>query len=223
VLEINNKHTLLRHLTAMHFLHTLCWAISGFLLKVPFPRFAGAGKTTTIHCLTGVLPFTRGEALVYGNSIATPAGLDAARPLIGICPQFDTGLWDHLTGREHLQLFASIKGLPRKVRSIEADLLLEEVKLTEAGNITAGAYSGGMKRRLSVSLALLGDPKVVYLDEPTTGLDPISRRHLWDLIDKAKRGRAIVLTTHSMEEADILGDRWVADIGIFCPFISPSS
>jgi ABC-type multidrug transport system ATPase subunit len=108
------------------------------------------------------------------------------------------------------------------------------MQLTEAAEVTAGAYSGGMKRRLSVALALLGDPKVikplpnrlamlcmlsrfdagqpcmvqvVYLDEPTTGLDPISRRHLWDLIDKTKQHRAIILTTHSMEEADILGDR----------------
>lgn len=83
------------------------------------------------------------------------------------------------------------------------------MQLTEAGEITVGAYSGGMKRRLSVALAFLGDPKIVYLDEPTTGLDPISRRHLWDLIDKAKQDRAVILTTHSMEEADILGDRYV--------------
>ena len=81
------------------------------------------------------------------------------------------------------------------------------MNLTYASAMRAGSYSGGMKRRLSVAVALIGDPQVVYLDEPTTGMDPISRRQVWDIIEKAKKGRAIVLTTHSMEEADILGDR----------------
>ncbi|KAH9540293.1 hypothetical protein CY35_15G104500 [Sphagnum magellanicum] len=85
--------------------------------------------------------------------------------------------------------------------------LLSQVKLVEAANVRAGSYSGGMKRRLSVAIALIGDPKVVYLDEPTTGMDPVTRRHVWDIIEASKKGRAIILTTHSMEEADILGDR----------------
>ncbi|KAL4855684.1 ABC transporter A family member 11 [Chlorella vulgaris] len=156
----------------------------------------GAGKSTTIGCLTGVLPLDGGEALVCGESIAAAGGMDRVRPLMGVCPQFDV-LWEQLTGAEHLLLFAAIKGLPSSVRQGDAARLLEEVKLSEAGGVRAGSYSGGMKRRLSV----------VYLDEPTTGLDPLSRRHLWDLVDRAKRDRAIVLTTHSMEEADILGDR----------------
>ncbi|KAI3423876.1 hypothetical protein D9Q98_009710 [Chlorella vulgaris] len=166
----------------------------------------GAGKSTTIGCLTGVLPLDGGEALVCGESIAAAGGMDRVRPLMGVCPQFDV-LWEQLTGAEHLLLFAAIKGLPSSVRQGDAARLLEEVKLSEAGGVRAGSYSGGMKRRLSVAIALLGDPQVVYLDEPTTGLDPLSRRHLWDLVDRAKRDRAIVLTTHSMEEADILGDR----------------
>eukprot|EP00192_Tetraselmis_astigmatica_P020949 CAMPEP_0117674012 /NCGR_PEP_ID=MMETSP0804-20121206/14798_1 /TAXON_ID=1074897 /ORGANISM="Tetraselmis astigmatica, Strain CCMP880" /LENGTH=279 /DNA_ID=CAMNT_0005482827 /DNA_START=381 /DNA_END=1220 /DNA_ORIENTATION=- len=91
--------------------------------------------------------------------------------------------------------------------AVQARELLHSVRLTDSASIRAGSYSGGMKRRLSVAIALLGDPKVVYLDEPTTGMDPISRRHVWDIIEQAKKGRAIILTTHSMEEADILGDR----------------
>ena len=82
-----------------------------------------------------------------------------------------------------------------------------QVNLTYAAQQRAGSFSGGMKRRLSVACALLGDPKLVFLDEPTTGMDPVSRRQVWDIIERAKQGRAIILTTHSMEEADILGDR----------------
>ncbi|PSC73883.1 ABC transporter A family member 2 isoform B [Micractinium conductrix] len=166
----------------------------------------GAGKSTTINVLTGVQPFSGGDALVCGESIASGSGMDRVRPLMGVCPQFDV-LWEQLTGREHLDVFGAIKGLPTAARRDEAARLLDDVRLTEAGSVRAGAYSGGMKRRLSVAIALLGDPQVVYLDEPTTGLDPISRRHLWELVHRCKAGRAIVLTTHSMEEADILGDR----------------
>ncbi|KAL4424942.1 hypothetical protein ABPG77_009671 [Micractinium sp. CCAP 211/92] len=168
----------------------------------------GAGKSTTMNCLTGVLPFDGGDALVCGESIASASSMDRVRPLMGYCPQFDV-LFEQLTGREHLLLFGAIKGLPAGAARDEAARLLDEVRLAEAGGVRAGAYSGGMKRRLSVAIALLGDPQVIYLDEPTTGLDPISRqaRHLWDLVDRAKRDRAVVLTTHSMEEADILGDR----------------
>ncbi|ONM04752.1 ABC2 homolog 15 [Zea mays] len=109
--------------------------------------------------------------------------------------------------KEHMELFASIKGLhPAAITSV-AEESLAKVKLSQVTNARAGSYSGGMKRRLSVAIALIGDPKLVFLDEPTTGMDPITRRHVWDIIEEAKKGRAIVLTTHSMEEADILGDR----------------
>ncbi|DBB06884.1 TPA: hypothetical protein ACH3X3_009543 [Trebouxia sp. C0006] len=166
----------------------------------------GAGKSTTINCLTGVLPATAGEAVVHGSSITHQGGLDRVRGLMGVCPQFDV-LWDNLTGREHLMLFGAIKRLDRRQAEKQADALLDQVKLGAAGGVRAGAYSGGMRRRLSLAVALLGNPKVLYLDEPTTGMDPISRRHLWDLIASVKQSCAIMLTTHSMEEADILGDR----------------
>ncbi|PKI78010.1 ABC transporter A family member 2-like isoform X2 [Punica granatum] len=166
----------------------------------------GAGKTTAINCLTGITPVTGGDALIYGYSIRNSVGMSNIRKIIGVCPQFDI-LWDLLTGQEHLYLFANIKGLPpASIRSV-VKKSLDEVRLTEAGKVRAGSYSGGMKRRLSVAIALIGNPKLVILDEPTTGMDPITRRHVWDIIEDAKKGRAIILTTHSMEEADILSDR----------------
>ncbi|XP_068647443.1 ABC transporter A family member 2-like [Aristolochia californica] len=166
----------------------------------------GAGKTTVINCLTGITPVTRGDALIYGYSIRSAVGMSSIRRLIGVCPQFDI-LWEALSGQEHLHLFASIKGLhPVSIKTV-AEKALAEVKLNDAAKLRAGSYSGGMKRRLSVAIALIGDPKLVILDEPTTGMDPITRRHVWDIIENAKKGRAIILTTHSMEEADILSDR----------------
>eukprot|EP00850_Spirogloea_muscicola_P008456 SM000045S16201 [mRNA] locus=s45:178603:184208:+ [translate_table: standard] len=166
----------------------------------------GAGKSTTIHCLTGIIPSTGGDALVCGDSIKSPAGMTRIRSKMGVCPQFDI-LWDSLSGREHLRLFALIKGLPSSQLHFETEDLLSRVRLTEAANVPAGSYSGGMKRRLSVAVALIGDPEIVFLDEPTTGMDPVTRRHVWDILESAKKGRAVVLTTHSMEEADVLGDR----------------
>ncbi|CAH2064996.1 unnamed protein product [Thlaspi arvense] len=166
----------------------------------------GAGKTTTINCLTGINPVTGGDALIYGNSIRSSVGMSNIRKMIGVCPQFDI-LWDALSGEEHLRLFANIKGLSPALINSMVEKSLAEVKLTEAGKIRAGSYSGGMKRRLSVAVSLIGDPKLVFLDEPTTGMDPITRRHVWDIIQETKKGRAIILTTHSMEEADILSDR----------------
>eukprot|EP00210_Caulerpa_lentillifera_P000918 g888.t1 len=166
----------------------------------------GAGKTTTINCLTGALPPDGGAAFIYGESITETGGMDAIRAMMGVCPQFDV-LWKDLTGDEHLIIFGFVKGIPAKNVPSEAEELLRKTALTHASNQRAGTYSGGMKRRLSVAIALLGNPKIVFLDEPTTGMDPISRRYVWDIIESAKPGRAIVLTTHSMEEADILGDR----------------
>ncbi|KAK4264229.1 hypothetical protein QN277_025437 [Acacia crassicarpa] len=166
----------------------------------------GAGKTTVINCLTGITPVTGGDALIYGHSIRSSTGMSNIQKLIGVCHQFDI-LWDALSGEEHLHLFATIKGLPPSYIKSITQKSLAEVRLTESAKVRAGSYSGGMKRRLSVAISLIGDPKLIILDEPTTGMDPITRRHVWDIIENAKRGRAIVLTTHSMEEADILSDR----------------
>ena len=187
------------------------WAIKGSWLAIEKDRVFcllgpnGAGKTTTINCLTGVLPPTGGDALVYGESITSVGGMERIRAVMGVCPQFDV-LWDELTGAEHLYIYGRVKGLPVNQVKAQGDNLLDSVKLTAVAAQQTRAYSGGMRRRLSVAIALLGDPLIVYLDEPTTGMDPISRRHVWDVIEGSKTGRAIVLTTHSMEEADILGD-----------------
>ncbi|XVE56978.1 hypothetical protein DITRI_Ditri04bG0054800 [Diplodiscus trichospermus] len=166
----------------------------------------GAGKTTAINCLTGITPVTGGDALIYGYSIRSSVGMSKIRKIIGVCPQFDI-LWNALSGQEHLELFSSIRGLPPPTIKSVVQKSLAEVRLIEAAKVRAGSYSGGMRRRLSVAAALLGDPKLVILDEPTTGMDPITRRHVWDIIESAKKGRAIILTTHSMEEADVLSDR----------------
>ena len=115
---------------------------------------------------------------------------------LGICPQHDI-LWEQLTGREHLELFAALRGMPKELIQKEVDRRIIDVNLGRSQNVSSGAYSGGMKRRLSIAIALLGDPKIVYLDEPTTGMDPVTRRDVWDMIIRAKKGRVIVLTTHS--------------------------
>ncbi|KAG5522844.1 hypothetical protein RHGRI_034849 [Rhododendron griersonianum] len=125
----------------------------------------GAGKTTAINCLTGITPVTAGDALIYGCSVRSSVGMSNIRRIIGVCPQFDI-LWDALSGQDHLHLFASIKGLPPASINSVAQKSLAEVMLTEAAKIRAGSYSGGMKRRLSVAIALIGDPKLVILDEP---------------------------------------------------------
>jgi ABC-type multidrug transport system ATPase subunit len=127
----------------------------------------GAGKTTTINCLTGIIPTTAGDGLVYGDSIRSTAGIANIRKNMGVCPQFDV-LWESLSAREHLHVFGSLKGLSGADIGHGTEELLSQVKLVEAANVRAGSYSGGMKRRLSVAIALIGDPKVVYLDEPVS-------------------------------------------------------
>jgi len=154
--------------------------------------------------LTGLFGPTTGDAHILGHSIID--GIEEIRQVMGVCPQHDV-LWNQLTGREHLELFAGLRDISNAKINKEVEERLNDVDLIEAGNITAGSYSGGMKRRLSVAVALVGDPKIVFLDEPTTGMDPVSRRKVWNLIERIKRGRVTLLTTHSMEEADILGDK----------------
>merc|ERR1711871_308468 len=127
-------------------------------------------------------------------------------PRMGVCPQHDI-LWPTLTAKEHLLFFGRLKGIFGKELSRLVRESLECVNLTEFQNVQAGSFSGGMKRRLSVANSLIGNPSVCYMDEPSTGLDPASRKQLWDVISKAKGNKSIVLTTHSMEEADVLCDR----------------
>jgi ATP-binding cassette, subfamily A (ABC1), member 3 len=168
----------------------------------------GAGKTTTIGMLTGAISPTAGYATVAGKDIRT--GMPEIRQDIGICLQHDC-LFPELTVREHIQFFARVKGLYSKHTRLEAekqvDQALIDVALSEKRNTLSKNLSGGMKRKLSVAIAFCGGSKVVILDEPTAGQDPFSRRFTWNVIRNYKKDRIIILTTHFMDEADILGDR----------------
>jgi len=164
----------------------------------------GAGKTTTINVLTGQLLPDSGDATVYGLSLKRD--VSTLRSQMGVCPQHNI-LFKLLTVRESMELFAAIKGIGPTAADTQITELLEEVGLTPKIDTLTKGLSGGMKRKLSVALSLVGNPKVVYLDEPTAGMDPEARRSMWNLINRKKAGRVVVLTTHFMDEADLLGDR----------------
>ncbi|KAI9174610.1 hypothetical protein LWI28_020100 [Acer negundo] len=170
----------------------------------------GAGKTSFISMMIGLTKPTSGTAFVQGMDIKTD--MDRIYTSMGVCPQHDL-LWETLTGREHLLFYGRLKNLKGSALTQAVEESLKGVNLFNGGvaDKQAGKYSGGMKRRLSVAISLIGDPKVVYMDEPSTGLDPASRNSLWNVVKRAKQGRAIILTTHSMEEAEVLCDR----LGIF--------
>ena len=163
-----------------------------------------AGKSTTLAMLSGLLPPTSGDALVFGQSILN--AMPSIRSTLGVCPQHNI-LFNLLTVREHLELYAAIKGVERsRVSEVVRDMI-RQVGLEEKVNVRSHALSGGMQRKLSVAIALIGDSRIVFLDEPTSGMDPYSRRATWDLLKKTKAGRVIILCTHFMDEADLLGDR----------------
>ncbi|KAL7138460.1 hypothetical protein ABFS83_10G166000 [Erythranthe nasuta] len=164
----------------------------------------GAGKSTTISMLVGLIRPTSGDALVFGKNILTD--MDEIRQSLGVCPQYDI-LFPELTVKEHLEIFANIKGVKDDCLEDVVIEMAEEVGLADKLNTLVRALSGGMRRKLSLGIALIGDSKVIILDEPTSGMDPYSMRLTWQLIKRIKKGRIILLTTHSMDEADALGDR----------------
>jgi ABC-2 type transport system ATP-binding protein len=165
----------------------------------------GAGKSTTVHMLTTLLPPTAGSARVGGFDIVKDG--PAVRRTIGAALQ-EAALDPLLTGREHLRLQLALHGIPRADRPARTDQLLERVGLRLAADRKIGGYSGGMKRRLDLALALAHRPRILFLDEPTTGLDPQSRSALWDEVVRLKRdeGVTVFLTTQYLEEADVLAD-----------------
>ncbi len=179
----------------------------------------GAGKTTTISMLTGMLSPTSGSAFINGKNITTQ--MDEIREDVGICLQHDC-LFPNLTVKEHLQFFAAVKGLYERSSKEEAEASIStsirDVALLEKRNTYSKDLSGGMKRKLSLAIAFCGDSKVVFLDEPTSGMDPFSRRYTWNVIRQNRQDRCICLTTHYMEEADLLGDRIaiMAEGGLRC-------
>src|SRR5262245_20134648 len=166
----------------------------------------GAGKSTTVHMLTTLLPPTSGTAQVAGYDIVKQG--PQVRASIGAALQ-EAALDPFLTGREHLRLQASLHGLGRDERQRRSDELLERVGLTRAADRKIKGYSGGMKRRLDLALALVHEPTTLFLDEPTTGLDPQSRSALWSEVARLAKGEGVTvfLTTQYLEEADVLADR----------------
>jgi ABC-type multidrug transport system ATPase subunit len=164
----------------------------------------GAGKTTLISILTGLAEKTSGQAWLGGLDVT----LDRkwVYQLMGVCPQHDI-LWDDLTVEEHLLFYARLKGVSFDKEMEAVDESLAFVKLEPFRYRRSKGLSGGEKRRLSIAIALVGDPLIVFLDEPTTGLDPEVRRVIWNIINTAKVGKTIILTTHSMEEAEVLCQR----------------
>uniref|UniRef100_A0A8C1F963 P-type phospholipid transporter n=1 Tax=Cyprinus carpio carpio TaxID=630221 RepID=A0A8C1F963_CYPCA len=164
----------------------------------------GAGKTTTLSILTGMFPPTSGTAYIYGKDIRTE--MDAIRQSLGMCPQYNI-LFHHLTVEEHILFYSLLKGRDRKDAEQEVENMLEDLGLPHKRDEEAQNLSGGMQRKLSVAMAFVGGSKVVILDEPTSGVDPYSRRSIWDLLLKYRTGRTVILSTHHMDEADLLSDR----------------
>ncbi|XP_003502609.2 phospholipid-transporting ATPase ABCA7 isoform X2 [Cricetulus griseus] len=165
----------------------------------------GAGKTSTFRMVTGDTLPSSGEAVLAGHNVAQEPA--AAHRSMGYCPQSDA-IFDLLTGREHLELFARLRGLPKAQAAQTALSGLVRLGLSSYADRPAGTYSGGNKRKLATALALVGDPAVVFLDEPTTGMDPSARRFLWNsLLSVVHEGRSVVLTSHSMEECEALCTR----------------
>jgi ABC-2 type transport system ATP-binding protein len=165
----------------------------------------GAGKTTTVRMLTTLLLPTGGRARVAGHDVEREA--PAVRRAIGVALQ-EAALDPLMTGRELIRLQATLHGIPREEGRRRADSLLERVGLTGSADRRVGAYSGGMQRRLDLAAALVHDPRVLFLDEPTTGLDPVSRKAIWEEVEKLNReGTTVFLTTQYLEEADQLANR----------------
>uniref|UniRef100_A0A8C4U2G4 ATP-binding cassette sub-family A member 2 n=1 Tax=Falco tinnunculus TaxID=100819 RepID=A0A8C4U2G4_FALTI len=171
---------------------------------VSFLGHNGAGKTTTMSILTGLFPPTSGSATIYGHDIRTE--MDEIRKNLGMCPQHNV-LFDRLTVEEHLWFYSQLKSMAEEEIRKEMDKMIEDLELSNKRHSLVQTLSGGMKRKLSVAIAFVGGSRAVILDEPTAGVDPYARRAIWDLILKYKTGRTILLSTHHMDEADLLGDR----------------
>lgn len=166
----------------------------------------GAGKTTTIRVITTLLPAPPGTVTVAGLDVARHRR--RVRRLLGYVPQ-QLSADGSLTGRENVALFARLFDLPRRDRAEAVDAVLDAMGLTEAADRTASTYSGGMVRRLELAQALVSAPRVLVLDEPTVGLDPVARSGVWDRIHEVRRetGMTVLVTTHAMEEAELHCDR----------------
>lgn len=165
----------------------------------------GAGKTTTINILCGLVKPTAGTATVCGYDVVKESL--KVKDLIGVCIQ-ETAIYPYLTGAENVDLFGNLHAMNKAELKERRNMLLIKMGLAEDAKRRAGKYSGGMKRRLSLILALISDPQIAFLDEPTVAMDPQSRHAVWDFLKELKKEeKTIVLTTHYMEEAEELCDR----------------
>ncbi|XP_056678235.1 phospholipid-transporting ATPase ABCA7 isoform X2 [Monodelphis domestica] len=165
----------------------------------------GAGKTTVFRMVTGDIEISEGDAILKGSSILTD--LQTAQIHMGYCPQFDATT-ELLTGREHLEFFSRLRGIPEKDIAQSVELGLTKMGLLNYADQISGSYSGGNKRKLSTAIALVGGPSIIFLDEPTTGMDPQARHFLWNSVLRiVKEGCSVVLTSHSMEECEALCTR----------------
>lgn len=165
----------------------------------------GAGKTTTISMLTGTLQPTEGTATVGGYDIKSE--LQNIKEMISVCPQ-EPAVYKFLTGLGNIKFFADLHLIPKKEIEERADLLLNKLGLYDARNRFARGYSGGMTRQLSLIISLINEPDILFLDEPTVGMDPRNRRKVWDFLNEQKtENKTIILTTHYIEEAEALCDR----------------
>jgi len=165
----------------------------------------GAGKTTTVNILCGLIKPTSGNAMVGGYDVQKEN--TKVKELIGVCPQ-ETAIYPYLTGAENVELFGNLYTLDKNTLRVRQKMLFEKMGLTQDAKRRVEKYSGGMKRRLSLIMALIHDPQIIFLDEPTIGMDPQSRRAVWDfMVELKKESKTIFLTTHYMEEAEALCDR----------------
>jgi len=165
----------------------------------------GAGKTTTVNVLSCLLKPTSGSINVGGYDAEKRP--DEVRKLIGVCPQ-DTAVFSYLTGRENVELFGNLHAMSKEKLKKRAEELLEKMGLSSDAKRRVRKYSGGMRRRINLIMALVHDPEIAFLDEPTVGMDPQSRRAVWDFIKELKKqNKTVILTTHYMEEAEELCNR----------------
>lgn len=207
----NNSTVLLKQMTKCY--SGGKYAVKGVSLGIPMGQcfgllgVNGAGKSSLLNILSGEFAPTSGDAFIAGMSLVSD--VDKCRKLIGFCPQFDA-LYDLLTGREHLKFYAAIKGITPDSIDEVVNVKLKEMGLIEYADRATGGYSGGNKRKLSVAMAMIGDPTIVFLDEPSTGMDPMARRFMWRVISDVVTKReqcSLILTTHSMEECEALCTR----------------
>ncbi len=165
----------------------------------------GAGKTTTIKVLCGLLKASGGRVRVGGFDVQTHMG--NIKSMIGVCPQ-EGSIFPFLTGKENVELFGELHGVPKALLKERVSMLLGKLFLEEHAGRLAQKYSGGLIRRVSLAMALVNDPEILFLDEPTVAMDPQSRRSVWSFLEGLKaQGKTVVLTTHYMEEAEHLADR----------------